>query len=43
MQSTGFSLWSKSNDQPIGMADGSLIIRAKNGATPGYPDTTYYY
>jgi prepilin-type N-terminal cleavage/methylation domain-containing protein len=51
LQSSGFTLWSKSNDQPIGMADGSLIIRAKsqlkprakNGATSGYPDTTYYY
>ena len=47
----GFSLWSKSNDQPVGMADGSLIVRQKqqllaraiNAANSVYPDTTYYY
>jgi prepilin-type N-terminal cleavage/methylation domain-containing protein len=46
-----FSLWSKSNDQDVGMADGSLIIRPKqqlrpraiNNANSSYPDTTYYY
>jgi prepilin-type N-terminal cleavage/methylation domain-containing protein len=51
LENDGFSLWSKSNDQPIGMADGSLIIRAKsqlkpraiNAADSSYPDTTYYY
>jgi prepilin-type N-terminal cleavage/methylation domain-containing protein len=48
---TGFSLWSKSNDQPVGMADGSLIVRQKrqliaralNAVNSTYPDTTYYY
>jgi prepilin-type N-terminal cleavage/methylation domain-containing protein len=48
---SGFSVWSKSNDQPIGMADGSLIVRPKsqlkpraiNAADSSYPDTTYYY
>jgi hypothetical protein len=47
----GFSLWSKSNDQPVGMADGSTIVRQKsqlrpraiNNADSVYPDTTYYY
>jgi len=47
---TKFFFWSKSNDQPVGMADGSLVIRAKsqlvpraaNGPASGYP-TTYYY
>jgi prepilin-type N-terminal cleavage/methylation domain-containing protein len=46
-----FSLWSKSNDQPVGMADGSLVVRQKNlliprainNANSTYPDTTYYY
>ena len=47
----GFSLWSKSNDQPVGMADGSTIVRQKsllipraiNNADSSYPDTTYFY
>jgi prepilin-type N-terminal cleavage/methylation domain-containing protein len=51
LQNSGFSLWSKSNDQPIGMADGSLIVRQKsqlkpraiNAASSSYPDTVYYY
>jgi prepilin-type N-terminal cleavage/methylation domain-containing protein len=49
--SDGFGWWSRSADQPIGMADGSLMVRPKsqlkprvrNAATSGYPDTTYYY
>ncbi len=48
---TSFWSWSKSNDQPVGMADGSIIVRAKsqlkaravNAADSAHPDTTYYY
>jgi prepilin-type N-terminal cleavage/methylation domain-containing protein len=51
LEKSGFSLWSKSNDQPVGMADGSVNVRPKsqlkaraiNAASSGYPDTTYYY
>ncbi len=47
----GFGTWSKSNDQPVGMADGSLLVRQKSNLVPrainasssAYPNTTYYY
>jgi len=48
LDTSGFSIWSKSNDQPIGMADGSVIIRAKSqlkprAELPAFSNTKYWY
>jgi prepilin-type N-terminal cleavage/methylation domain-containing protein len=44
----GFSLWSRSRDQPVGYADGSIVVHSRKLILPrasGGPssDTTYYY
>jgi len=47
----GLSAWSRSNDQPVGMSDGSITVRQKanlvpralNAPSSSYPNTTYYY
>jgi len=47
-QSKPLWAWSVTPDQPVGQADGSIIIRPKSGIKPRAtggpsPDTTYYY